>query len=108
MTNLQFLLFKLSEECKELALEADKTIQFGLDSYNPELADTTTNLQNIVREFNDVLAVVELLNVHLSNKEDRENNELVSPNQIMIFEKKNKLLKFKRIAIENCSLKIEE
>jgi NTP pyrophosphatase (non-canonical NTP hydrolase) len=106
MTYLQFLLAKLSEECHELGLEAGKSIQFGLDSFNPELVDSQTNLQNLKKEFNDVLAVVEMINSYLYTKEDREVTDLIHADENMIKLKKMKLIKFKRIAEENGTLTI--
>lgn len=108
MTYLQFLLTKLSEECHELGLEASKSIQFGLDSFNPELVDSQTNLQNLKKEFNDVMSVVELINSYLYTQEDRNVSELIHVDDDMMKVKKLKLIKFKRIAEENGTLTITE
>lgn len=61
MNNQQFLLLKLGEEAKEIALVTDKTIQFGFDSNNNgELA--LTNKEHLFKELNDLLAIIEKLN----------------------------------------------
>ena len=108
MTYLQFLLAKLSEECHELGLEAGKSIQFGVDSFNPELVDSTTNLQNIKKEFNDLLAIVELLNSYLYTKEDRDTYDLIHADADMIKAKKAKVIKYKLIAEEDGTLTITD
>lgn len=59
MVNLkQHLLLLLMEECGEVAQAAAKCIRF-----TPEHAtvDNPTNFENLVLEFNDLIAIVELL-----------------------------------------------
>lgn len=60
MTEIQYLLGKLAEEASELAQIALKTQQFGLNEQCPGLE--FTNLQRIEQEYNDVLAIVDLIN----------------------------------------------
>lgn len=58
MTPLQFYLKKLAEEAGEVAHDALKAMEFGLDSeYGGE-----TNRERINRELNDLMQVVEVLN----------------------------------------------
>jgi NTP pyrophosphatase (non-canonical NTP hydrolase) len=59
MNRLQYLLTKLAEESSELADIALKTSQFG--PYNVGPNETETNREMVTNEFNDVLAVVEML-----------------------------------------------
>lgn len=47
------------EECNETAQRASKAIRFGLTEVQP--GQQLTNAQRIVYEFNDILAVMELL-----------------------------------------------
>lgn len=59
MDKLQYLLIKLSEECDELGQRASKALIFGLDEVQAE--QKFTNAQRIVYEYNDILAVMEML-----------------------------------------------
>jgi len=63
------LLIKLTEECAELIKATDKALLFGLNdrkTLDPTIlnTDTTcpTNNERMEREFNDVLAAIEMLN----------------------------------------------
>lgn len=58
MTNVQYLLSKLSEEAAEIAQIALKAQQFGLD----EVYQVETNKQRIFKELNDLLGIVAMLN----------------------------------------------
>ncbi len=53
------LLVCLSEECSELAQRATKAIRFGIDEVQKDQA--WSNSDRIILEFNDILAVAELL-----------------------------------------------
>lgn len=89
MNNEQYLLLKLGEEAKEIAIETDKAIQFGLESNNNgKLAQN--NRERICSELNDLLASVELLNEQcgLGFAPDRE----------AIEKKKEKVLKYQQIS----------
>lgn len=55
----QYLWVCLGEECAELAQAASKSNRFGLDDVWP--GKPTTNRTDIKREFNDLLAVIEML-----------------------------------------------
>lgn len=61
MNRTDHLLVILSEECSELAVQISKALRFGLD----EQRDLpTSNRERIQAEYNDLLAVVEMLNWH--------------------------------------------
>lgn len=61
MNKTDHLLVILSEECSELAVQISKALRFGLH----EQRDLpTSNRERIQAEYNDLIAVVELLNQH--------------------------------------------
>jgi len=59
MNRLEHLLTILGEECSELHQETCKALRFGLD----EQRDLpTSNIERMQREFNDLLAMIEMVN----------------------------------------------
>ncbi len=64
MTRQQYLLIKLAEEASEIAQIALKTAQFGLGEKKP--GQDETNIQRVQAEFNDLFAMVEMLNDEFS------------------------------------------
>jgi len=60
MNRLEHLLTILIEECAEIQQAASKAKRFGLEDGYP--GTTRTNHRDINDEFNDLLAVVDLLN----------------------------------------------
>lgn len=72
MTIEQNLLVILMEECDETSQRASKAIRFTLEEVQP--SQELTNAQRIVYEFNDILAVMELMQERgmISNMFDRE------------------------------------
>ena len=77
MDKLEHLLVCLNEEGTEIAQSTDKALRFGLDDRYPKTKDTTCR-QDIEREINDLLGVIELLQEEgvpfprLFNREDIE------------------------------------
>lgn len=59
MTQEQYLLGKLAEEALEVAKEALKGQQFGLDEINPE--SNHSNREDTHKELDDLLAIIEML-----------------------------------------------
>ena len=55
----EYLLVCLSEEAVEVSHAVSKALRFGLESKN--LNSDTCNRRDIVKEFNDVIAIIELL-----------------------------------------------
>lgn len=60
MNKLEYLLTVLSEECSEVSQQVAKIQRFGADNYHP--TTKTVNRELLVKELNDLLAVVEMLN----------------------------------------------
>ena len=60
MTITDHLLVLLAEEAGEVTQAATKALRFGLNDFNPKTE--IINKDNIIFEFNDLLAVMELLN----------------------------------------------
>lgn len=89
MNNEQFLLNKLSEEAKEVAIVCSKIMQFGFDSNN-EGRLPETNREQLFRELNDFLASIELLNEQCSLD--------FKPDQVRISAKKQKVIKYREIS----------
>jgi len=58
----QYLLFKLAEECNEIAQMAIKTALFGENSVDPREDTGETNMEKLSRELLDVSAVLDELN----------------------------------------------
>jgi dihydroorotase len=59
MNSVEHLLTCLAEECSEVQKEISKSLRFGLDDSYP--GTNTTNVENIVNECIDMIAVIELL-----------------------------------------------
>ena len=59
MDRTEHLLVCLAEECGEVVQAVGKALRFGLEDSRPEAM--ATNAQDISREINDLIAVVELL-----------------------------------------------
>ena len=59
MNKQEHLLTILGEECSELHKELCKALRFGV---NEQRDMTLTNAQRIFREFNDLLAMVDMVN----------------------------------------------
>ena len=59
MTNLQYLLTKLAEECEEVGQMAHKTQQFGIDE---RYGDGPTNRERLHAELDDLMAAIQMLN----------------------------------------------
>lgn len=71
MTREEHLLTILIEECNETAQRATKALRFGLQEVQPE--QPLTNAERVVYEFNDIVAIMDLLMVDnaISNVFDR-------------------------------------
>lgn len=62
MNKTEHLLTCLAEECAEVGQAAAKALRFGVDGMSPN--GGLPNKEYIVREVNDVLAIIELLIDH--------------------------------------------
>ncbi|MEQ0217785.1 hypothetical protein ABLV18_27155 [Klebsiella sp. CN_Kp114] len=91
MTETQYLLDILSEECNEIAVRASKAIRFGLDEIQP--GQTLTNAQRLALELDDLYGAIELLN--------EKNPGTYIPNRNNIDAKKDKVFKFMKYS-EQC------
>lgn len=59
MNRTEHLLACVSEECAEIIQAVDKALRFGLDDGHPN--QNTTNAHDIIKEFHDLVGVLELL-----------------------------------------------
>ena len=59
MNAVENLLVILAEDCVETAQRATKAVRFGVDEVQSE--QNLTNAERIIYEFNDIVAVLELL-----------------------------------------------
>jgi ribosomal protein S8 len=59
MTRSELLLTVLAEECNETAQRVSKALRFGLNEV--QRGQDLTNAQRIVYEFNDIMAVMDIL-----------------------------------------------
>ena len=60
MNRKEHLLTILAEECMEIGKECTKALRFGLEDHHP--TQTGTNSQKIDDEYNDLIAVIGMLN----------------------------------------------
>jgi hypothetical protein len=65
MDRIQYVLNGLSEEATELGQASCKALRFGLLDVDPKTGQT--NLQHVVNEYNDVKAMLKLLEEELSH-----------------------------------------
>jgi NTP pyrophosphatase (non-canonical NTP hydrolase) len=90
MTRTEHLLFMLAEECAEVAQRASKAARFGIDEIQP--GQPFTNAERIEQEWNDLLAVLEMLRAEGAIKWNVDS--------AMIRAKKAKIEKFLRYSVE--------
>ncbi len=90
MTTTELLLITLMEECDETSQRVSKALRFGLNEVQPE--QLLNNSERIVYEFNDIMAVMEILLDHniIDKIIDREAIEL----------KKEKIYKYFNYSID--------
>lgn len=91
MSNQQFLLTKLSEECNEIGQMASKCQQFGLDEVYSGDGNTATNRERLHAEINDLLGVIDMLNV--------EEAFGFNPDPIAHLYKRAKIAKYRRYSV---------
>lgn len=60
LTEMQYLIDVLGEECNEIAVRASKIIRFGLKEIQP--GQPLTNAQRLALELDDLTAMIELIN----------------------------------------------
>ena len=91
---------QLMEECAEISIIASKIKRFGLDSYNPYDPEQTTNRMLLIRELNDLMAAIEIINdrTDLDYKPDIKSIEL----------KKQKVIHYENISSQLGYLDKEE
>lgn len=70
MNRIQHLLFKLAEECAEVTQESSKAAIFGFEEVMP--GQPLTNRERVIKELNDVWAVVEMLNLQRVDRQHIE------------------------------------
>lgn len=83
---------QLIEECAEISIIASKIKRFGLDSFSPLDPEQTTNRKLLIRELNDLMAAIEIIN-------DRTDLDY-SPDAKSIEMKKQKVQHFENISTE--------
>jgi len=66
MNRQEHLLTILGEECSELHQDICKALRFGLEDKGPN--NKLDNTQLMFKEFNDILAMVEMINEHMTSK----------------------------------------
>lgn len=86
MNRTEYLLVKLAEECSEVAQRATKALTFGLDEVQE--GQKLTNSERILLEFNDLLAVIDML------KDEAVFDEDNIVNKQLMEDKKQKIEKY--------------
>lgn len=98
MTKIEMLLTILGEECNETAQRVSKALRFTPGEVQP--GQELTNAQRIVYEFNDILAVMEILREH------GVFDKVVDPVALLL--KKNKIEKYLNYSAKVGTLETEE
>lgn len=94
MTEIEYLLICLAEECNEVAQRATKALRFGLNeiqSSEEQNPDKQNNLQRLTNELIDLYTVIEVL------KEKGIHIDMVNKNKIEL--KKNKIEKYYKYSL---------
>lgn len=89
MNRIEHILARIAEECDETSQRALKALVFGLTEIQPNQPED--NIQRLNREFNDLLAVVELLNDELRAQGIKNR---IGPVAWMIADKREKFEKY--------------
>lgn len=91
----EYLLVCLSEECSECAKEADKTLRFGPECYDPNDPEKKFNVDRLIDEYYHIRAVMELLDSEgfLTLPDEEEARKKVSEKQIKVND-------YRRVSIE--------
>ena len=80
--NISYLLDKLQEESAECIQAVSKIRRFGINSSHPDR--TTTNLQDLVNELEDLLAIVSALeNLNYINM-TASNNSIIQKRNVLL------------------------
>lgn len=103
MDKTEHLLVCLLEECAEVQQAVTKALRFGLEGVNPNKPEFSTNAKNIIREYCDTIAVIELL-VEEGILEERSSDEVSS----MVWIAKTKKRQFMKIACQCGTLSDKE
>lgn len=90
MTEIEYLLICLAEECNEVAKVASKTLRFGLEEKRPGY--DKNNRERLEEELIDLFTVMEVLS------EKGVNLNILQSNKIM--EKKEKIAKYYQYSLE--------
>ncbi len=99
----QHLLLKLIEECTEVAKEAAKCMQFGMDEvYEPV---GISNRERLIGELNDVMAILQMLN-NISAASDKHNNLGYEPDVKAINAKIEKVLHYLQYSVDIGQVKL--
>ena len=91
---------QLMEECAEISIIASKIKRFGLDSFSLLDPEQTTNRKLLIRELNDLMAAIEIIN-------DRTDLDY-SPDAKSIEMKKQKVQHFENISTEMGYVDLED
>ena len=97
MNHTEHLLTCLSEECLEVAKDISKSNRFGLSDRNPLNPKGMTNQQRIIRELNDLMAVISILEDEGLLPKDWQSASLQT-------EKRDKVRRFMDYARKNLTL----
>lgn len=90
MKEKEHLLTILMEECNETSQRASKAIRFGLKEIQQD--QSLNNSQRLIYEFNDIIAIMEILQEKGYLSEEMESDNPI--NREMIDEKKEKVKKY--------------
>lgn len=73
MTELEYLLTTLSEECAETAQRASKAIRFGISEIQP--GQNEDNKRRLEREYAEIVAVGDLLGLQIREEDKAAKHE---------------------------------
>jgi len=86
MTEVEYLLICVTEECAEIIQIADKALRFGLDDWHPAIEPVVTNHEHLAHELADLAAVVELLHERGVNLVDPNRQEQITAKKAKVLE----------------------
>ena len=79
MTEKEYALVCAIEECNELAQALSKALRFGMDNASP--VTNTSNFEEIVTEYNDLLAMLIILKFKVYPEQSRIKQKMAKFNQ---------------------------
>lgn len=85
MTERQYLLAKLAEECAEVIQAVTKCLRFGEDDTNPKSPEEGANFDKLVSEVADLRAIIQILDLESLHEDGDLEQEAMTGRVINIY-----------------------